>query len=321
MISQLSSLGKTVFDGGSIDASDALFLLELKGNARYDLFHWANRIRLERLGPKVTTCSIISGRTGKCSEDCRFCAQSAHFNTDVQSSVASEADMIQAARRAIENGVDNFGIVTSGKRLTDDDIKELAPVIETIQQEGNISCCGSLGCINREQAGRLYELGIRHYNHNLETSRSYFPKIVTTHTYDDRINTVKAVKAAGMEICSGGIIGMGETLQDRVDLAVTLRELSVDCVPINFLNPIAGTPLAGAEPVSPLTALQTIAMFRFVLPDKHIKIAGGRENCLRDMQSWMFYAGASSTMMGNYLTTTGRDIQQDQQMLKDLEVL
>ncbi len=318
---RLTSLGEAVLNGQDIGCEDALFLLELKGNDRYDLFHWANRIRLERLGPQVSTCSIISARTGKCSEDCRFCAQSSHFNTDVQTSIADKDQIVEAAKTAIDNGVDKFGIVTSGKRLTEDDIEQLGPVIGEIQRTGQIGCCSSLGCISPEQAARLYELGIHHYNHNLETSRRYFSKIVTTHSYDDRIGTINAVKGAGMEVCAGGIIGLGEGLEDRVDLAITLRELAVDCVPINFLNPIEGTPLAGAEPVSPMTALQTIAMFRFVLPDKHIKVAGGRENCLRDMQSWMFYAGASSTMIGNYLTTTGRDARQDRQMLKDLEVL
>jgi biotin synthase len=160
----------------------------------------------------------------------------------------------------------------------------------------------------------------RPYNHNLETSRRFFNQIVTTHSYDDRIATVLAAKQAGLEVCCGGIIGMGETLEDRVDLALELRKLEVDSVPLNFLNPIAGTPLEDQEPLAPMEALQTIAVFRFILPDKQIKIAGGRENCLRDLQSWMFYAGASSTMIGNYLTTKGRSPDDDFQMLADLEL-
>jgi biotin synthase len=185
---------------------------------------------------------------------------------------------------------------------------------------GHTACGASLGTLTAEQARRLAAAGVRNYNHNLETSRRFFPQVVSTHGYDERIATVKAAHAAGMRVCCGGIIGLGESLADRVELALTLRELPVESVPLNFLNPIPGTPFEHNPPLAPLEALQTVAMFRFVLPERQIKIAGGRESCLRDLQSWMFYAGADSCMVGNYLTTRGRDLAADMRMLADLDL-
>ncbi|MBN1764476.1 MAG: biotin synthase BioB [Sedimentisphaerales bacterium] len=313
-------MAHTLLNGRAINHEDALYLLQLEGEDRFDLFYWANRIRLEFIGPEISLCAIASVHTGSCSEDCRFCAQSSHYNTNVTSQSLDAEQLLTAANQAGQAGADCFGLVSSGRRVTNADIEKLGPIIRKITESNSMRCCASLGCITGEQAGQLYAAGIRRYNHNLETSRNFFPQVVTTHTYDDRLTTVKAVKDSGMQSCCGGIIGLGESLQDRVDLALALRELDVDSVPLNFLNPIPGTPLADNEPLSPMTALQTIAMFRFVLPKKHIKVAGGREQCLRDLQSWMFYAGANSTMIGNYLTTTGRPAHQDHQMLKDLEI-
>jgi len=318
---RIADLAQNVLAGKSIDRSDALYLIQLKGQDRYDLFYWANSIRHQYLGDKISLCGIISAKTGTCSEDCRFCAQSARYQTSVNKEVANIQTILSAAESAARNQAHHFGIVASGSAHTDQDIEALSEPIAKICSIKDLECCAALGCITESQAKRLFQLGIRRYNHNLETSERFFPQVVTSHTFKDRIETVKNAQKAGMKICCGGIIGLGETLEDRVDLALQLRELRVDGIPLNFLNPIPGTPFESNPQIPPLEALQTIAVFRFILFDKPIKIAGGRETCLRDLQSWMFFAGASSTMAGNYLTTQGRDAEKDLQMFEDLEFL
>ena len=319
---RIAEIARGVLDGREILWHEALFLLRfpLEQLQIGELFYWANRIRLARFGPEITLCAIASVRTGRCSEDCRFCAQSSHFNTDIKPQSMAPDQLLTAAERACSAGAGCFGLVSSGRGPTDQDIERLAPVITSLSRTGRIQCAASLGCLTYEQAHRLYELGLRRYHHNLETSRSFFPNVVMTHTYDDRLDTVNAACRAGLQVCCGGIIGLGEAIEDRVDLAFALRDLGVDSIPLNFLNPIPGTPFANREPVSTLTALRTIAMFRFVLPDRHITIAGGREKSLRDLQSWIFFAGAGGVMVGNYLTTSGRDLRQDLQMFTDLNL-
>ena len=317
---RVGELARGVIAGNEIGREDALFLLGLAGNERYDLFYWANRIKSARFGDTVSLCSIASVRTGGCSEDCRFCAQSSFYDATAAAACPGSDDLLAAAKAAEAAGTCCFGLVASGRGPTDDDIERLGPVIAEIGRETGLTCCASLGCLTERQAERLFELGVRRYNHNLETSERFFGEVVTTHSYADRVATVRAAGAAGMEVCCGGIVGLGETAEDRVDMAIALRELGVSGVPLNFLNPIPGTPLAGNAVLTPMEALGVIAMFRFVLPDRQIKIAGGREKCLRELQSWMFFAGASSSMIGNYLTTLGRDVEMDRQMLVDLQV-
>jgi biotin synthase len=317
---RIADLARCVLQGNSINQDDALALLSADGLPRYDLFYWANRIRVERFGPNLSLCSIASVRTGSCSEDCRFCAQSARYRTSVQNQQLSDDQLLTAAQAAAQSGSGCFGIVSSGLEPTDTEIERLAPVIRRLTASGRIMASASLGLLTSDQARRLYDLGLRRYHHNLETSANFFPQMVSTHTYEQKLATIRAARHAGLQVCSGGIIGLGESLQDRVDLAFALRELDVVSVPINFLQPIAGTPLAHHAPIAPMAALQTVAMFRFVLPDKHLNVAGGRDFCLRDLQSWIFFAGASGAMVGNYLTTTGRPLQRDLQMLADLEI-
>jgi len=321
-MNRISHIARAVLNGEDIPKTDALYLLEIEPAQQeiYELFYWADRIRRARYGPEISLCSIASVATGSCPEDCRFCAQSSHYNTNIKAAHLEAEQLIAAANEARNTGAGCFGLVASGRSPTDEKINNLATVIESIAGSGQLQCCASLGCLSPEQARQLVKLGVRRYNHNLETSRRFFPHVVTTHTYEDRLATIRNAQQAGLEVCCGGIIGMGETIEDRVDLALTLRELEVDSVPLNFLHPIPGTPLADIESLPALTALQTIAMFRFVLPDKNIKVAGGREQCLGDLQSWMFFAGASSTMIGNYLTTRGRVIDDDLQMLADLQL-
>lgn len=315
---KIASLAARVLDGQNINRDDALFLLRITGDDLYDLFYWANRIRLQRYGRQINLCGIASVRTGLCPEDCHFCAQSARYASGVTPQTLDNTQILAAADRAITAGANCFGLVSSGCRPDDDFIEQLAPLIAHVATNRRARCCASLGSLSDSQARRLRDLGITRYHHNLETSLRFFPQVVTTHTYESRLATVRAAKSAGLETCSGGIIGLGESLQDRVDLAFTLRQLDVDSVPVNFLNPIPGTPFEKNPLLPPLAALQTIALFRFVLPDKEIKVAGGRESTLRDLQSWMFFAGASGCMIGDYLTTQGRPLQQDLQLLADL---
>ena len=291
----IARVARAVLAGRSIDRAEALGLLGSGGAAVYDLFYWANRIRLECLGPEIHLCSIASARTGACSEDCKFCSQSRHHQTRVQPSIADAEQLLGAGDEAATNGAHCFGIVSSGSALTDAELDRLAPVMRTIAADPRIGCCASLGTLTDEHARYLRAAGVTRYNHNLETSERFFGQIVSTHRWGDRLATVRAAQRAGMEVCCGGIIGMGETLEDRVDLALSLRELQVDTVPLNFLHAIAGTPLASVPPIPPMQALQTIAMFRFVMPDRRIKVAGGRENCLGDLQSWRVWKGSCNS--------------------------
>ncbi|MBN1845021.1 MAG: biotin synthase BioB [Sedimentisphaerales bacterium] len=316
----ITRLGQTVLAGGEIGRQDALFLLQAPPEHRLEMFVWANRIRRQRFGSRIHLCSIASARTAPCSEDCRFCAQSRHGSGGLVPHTAEPRQLLAAAEQARGWSVDAFGIVSSGRGPVDADITRLESVFREISSGGHLECCASLGCLTAGQAERLKDCGVKRYNHNLETSARFFPRIVTSHRYEDRLATVRAAHLADLEVCCGGILGMGESPADRVDLALTLRELDVDVVPLNLLNPIAGTPLGDIEPLAPLEALQAVAMFRFVLPDKPIKLAGGRERCLRDLQSWMFHAGASGMMVGNYLTTEGRPAEEDFRMLADLQL-
>ncbi len=306
----LADVARRILAGGPrADRDTAAKLLEASsGDGIYDLFYWANCIRLARVGPGIRLCAIVAGKAELCSEDCAFCGQSVHHPAEPSSKsrAASHKQILAAARKADEMGAWAFGLVNSGRGPSDAELEGLAGTIKQLAELGRPLLCASVGILSDSQAVRLYELGVRRYNHNLETSRSFFPSIVTTHTYDDRLATLAAVKRAGMSLCCGGVFGLGESLEDRLDLAETLAQLGPEEVPLNFLNPLEGTPLAGAVPLKPLKILQIIALFRFVLPDAQIKVAGGREVNLRQLQSWIFFAGASGCLVGDYLLTRGR---------------
>ena len=232
---------------------------------------------------------------------------------------ASPDELLRAAAQAADNGAACFGIVNSGRRPSPADLQTVAQTAAAITAKGRIPPGASVGELDSPAAEALFAAGVRRYNHNLETSRRFYAKVVSTHSYDDRLATLAAARQAGMSLCCGGIFGLGETWEDRVDLAMTLRdEVRPEAVPLNFLHPIPGTPLAGVQPLKPMECLHVIALFRLILPRADIKIAGGRCVNLRDLQSWMFHAGATSCLVGNYLTTLGRDVQADRQMIADL---
>lgn len=284
-----------------------------------DLLYWANKIRQKYFGNRIKVCSIVPGRIGGCDQDCAFCAQSARYTTHVgKAKILSDEEILEAAAQAKANGVPHLGIVYSGKAVSDAELTRVEGLVKRIKRTFGISVCAGLGILSADKMKRLAASGVARYNHNLETSRNHYGKIVSTHCYDDRVKTVEAAKAAGLGLCTGGIFGIGENDSDRIDMALELLRLDVDMVPMNFLHPIPGTPLGTTAPLEPKEILRIVGLYRFILPKTHLKVAGGRLVNLRDLQSWVFYAGATSIMSGNYLTTAGRAVKEDLQMLKDL---
>lgn len=320
MKQRIDCLVERILTGGKLAPEEALELASTALHELPDLFAAANRIKAHFVGNQVHLCSIINAKSGRCGEDCAFCAQSSHHVTETPIFPLVDEDAItSAARDAAQRGSGCFGIVTSGTSIgPGEELERICIALRRIRSETGIDPSCSLGIIDQETAVRLKAAGAVTYHHNLETARSFFPSICTTHDYEEDIQTIRNARQAGMKVCCGGIFGMGETMAQRVELALTLRELEVDSVPINFLNPIPGTRLADANFLTPLECLHIIALFRLILPKKRITVCGGREINLRDLQSWMFFAGANGTMIGNYLTTSGRDEQQDRQMLNDL---
>ncbi len=304
----------------NISYDEACYLMEISGNEIYDLLYWANHIRYDSFKNVISSCSIISAKQGSCSEDCKFCSQSTHYGTDISSfPLIKKEEISEAVENARKFKVNSIGVVTSGYSLAEDkDFNRICDYVHELSKEDGIPIHTSIGTVTNEMAEKLVSSGVEMINHNLETSEKYFPNVCTTHSYEERVETIKNAKKVGMGVCSGGIFGVGEGVEDRLDLAFALKALDVDAIPLNFLNPIENTPLSFEKPLDPMEILKIIAVFRFIFPDKEIKIAGGREANLRDLQSWMFYAGANSTMIGNYLTTKGKSAHEDLQMVKDL---
>lgn len=285
-----------------------------------DLIALANKVRQDRVGQSLELCSIMNAKSGLCAQDCKFCAQSRRHSTGITTyPLKNKAEMIAAAKRAKEIGAGRFDIVTSGNKLSKEELNVVADAVWEITNKIGIKMCASLGKMNEDELSLLKKAGLSRYHHNLEASPKYFNKIVTTHTFADRIKTIMAVKKAGLEVCSGGIIGMGETLDDRIDLALMLKELDVDSVPINILVPIKGTPFEAVNPLSADEAIRTIALFRIILKDKIIKIAAGRESVLKDYQIQAFMAGANGMLIGGYLTIKGSSIDEDYALITQIK--
>lgn len=320
--SRISELGQRVLNGGSITREEALFLFNLEAASDiFDLMSWANRIREHYKGNKIHLCSIINAKAGNCSENCSFCAQSSFYQTgSPKYGFVDPEPLLEAAEEADNHNLTALGIVAAWRGLNEGPmLDEVCERIRDLKAKGKVRPDASLGLIKSQKvADRLKEAGLECYGHNLESSRNYFPFHCTTHTYEDRLQTIKYLKNAGIKICSGGIIGMGESREDRCDLAFELKEIGANVVPINILNPIKGTPFENYPPLPPMEILKTIACFRFILPRQEIMIAGGRTINLRDMQSMIFTAGASALMVGNYLTTLNQPVEKDLQMIKDL---
>lgn len=302
-----------------MDRNQVNSLLEL---GILELISLANQTRKEYIGSNIELCSIMNAKSGLCSQDCKFCAQANRHNTDITTyPLKTKQEMLKAAKRAKDIGAERFDIVTSGETLSKEELNMVCAAIRDITRKIGIKMCASLGSLDEKALYLLKEAGLSRYHHNLETSPRFFPCVVTTHTFQKRIETIKAAKRVGLEVCCGGIIGLGEREEDRIDLALILKELDVDSVPINILVPIKGTPLEKKEPFSCAEAIRTIALFRIILKNKIIKVAAGRESILKDFQALAFMAGANGMLIGGYLTLKGRDVAEDGKLIEEIKRL
>ena len=316
-MSKISITGRIIKDAGeSVSYEDACKLADIEGN-NIELIIYANKLRMNYKNNSVFTCSIINAKSGLCSQDCAFCAQSGRHKTGVEVyPLLSEEKLVENALRMEDAGATTYSMVASGFSPTDKELDTFIGAASAIKKKTSLSICTSIGVLTESTAKKLKECGVSTCHHNLETARSYFDRICTTHDYDDDVQALKLAKSAGLKLCSGGIFGLGEPWSQRVELAFTLKELDVDSIPINFLNPIAGTRMENMPLLSPMEALKAIALIRIINPKKEITICGGREKTLKDFQSWVFLAGANGLMIGNYLTTKGRSIDMDMDMIE-----
>ncbi len=298
--------------------------LELVHSTEDSLFTCASHLRQKTFGNKVELCAIINARSGHCSMDCTFCSQSIHHNTKtITFELLSQEEILARLNMLAKYPLQRVGLVTSGGVLQDNNLTNIIEILENLPSHWQGKLCASLGKLNSKALARLYKAGLKRYHHNLETSRNYYPKLCTTQTWDERLKTVKRAQEIPLSICCGGIFGLGESWEDRIDFALTLRENNVKHVPINFLHPHAGTPLAKQNILDASEALRIIAIFRHILPTASLRICGGRPLILAKRQEEVFAAGANALMTGNYLTTTGNGIEDDCIMIQEqgLEIL
>lgn len=284
-----------------------------------ELMRHALAVKLARRGRAVSLCSIINAKSGKCSENCRFCVQSAHYATDAPVyPLKGMREIVAAAAEAKRIGASHFSLVTSGRGLPAREIPQIAAMIRAIRQEVGITVCASLGILDQAALAEFKAAGLARYHHNLESSREFFPQVCTTHTFDERLATIAAAKAAGLEVCAGGIFGLGETEADRISMALSLKECGVDSVPLNLLIPLPGTPMAATAPLGVAEVLRAIALYRLILPAVPIRLAAGRESVLRDFLGAAFLAGADGMMIGGYLTQRGRLPEEDHRFIAEV---
>ncbi|MCI8269095.1 MAG: biotin synthase BioB [Lachnospiraceae bacterium] len=311
----VKTLGNEVLAGKRISAGEALWLYS---QPLEELSEIADGIRQHFCSNRFDICTIINGKSGRCSENCRFCAQSAHNHTDAAEYPLLEAEeILEQARANDRQGVLRYSIVTSGKRLSDPEVDRMCEAVQQIRAETGISVCVSFGLLNEGQYRRLKAAGVVRVHNNLETSRRNFPNICTTHTFEDKLCAIRAAQAAGLFVCSGGIMGLGETVEDRIDMALTLRELGIKSVPVNMLNPIPGTPFEKNERLTPEDMQRIVATYRFILPDADIRLAGGR-GLMPDKGSACFRSGANAAISGDMLTTAGITVETDLRLLEKL---
>ena len=304
--------------GIGVSEEEAEAITALRDEAELgELFATAEAVRLHHHGTFVNTCGISNAKSGRCPEKCNFCSQSAHFKTAAPTYTTKSADeIVGEAKAAFEGGVREFSIVMAGRQIDKEaDLSVLEEAFGRIRAETGVQTCASLGLMSKPDLQRLKDAGMQSMHHNLETARSFHPNIVESHTYDDEVETIRNAKELGMYVCSGGIFGMGEGWEHRVEMAADLRALDVDSVPINFLNPRPGTHLAEQHDLSPLDCLKIIALFRLMLPTKDLIVCGGRQVNLGEREVDIFKAGANGVMMGNYLTTPGAAMAQDQALM------
>ena len=319
-MSKIKQLQQKSIKGKPLTFEEAVWLIKRPEHETLELIYAANGIREHFKGNKVKLCSIVNAKSGRCSENCMFCSQSAHHKTKVDVyPLISSGEMYKSAKKAKLTGATCFGIVTSGKGIrSEKEIDDICDAVSKISKKLKMDHCTSVGMLTEAQLKRLKSAGLRKFHHNLEAAKSFFDKVCTTHKFEDRVNTVKSAKKAGLRICCGGIFGLGETLEQRVELAFQIKELDPESVPINILNPVKGTRAEKLSIMEPLQVLRLLATYRFILPDKDIGIFGGRELSLGHLQPLMFIAGANMTLLGDYLTTAGNTPEEDIKMITDL---
>jgi len=311
----IQDLKKKILKGNYITKEEALLLCN---QPLKDLGDAANEIREYFCGNKFDICSIVNAKSGMCSEDCKYCAQSAYNKTDVQIHDLLEKDeVVKLAKYNSSKGIIRFSIVASGKKISNEELEQICDIITAIKAETSIRICASLGLLNENQFIKLKNAGVTRIHNNLETSRNYFQNICTTHTYDDKIKAINAAKNAGLNVCSGGIFGLGESMEDRIDMAVDIRELDILSIPINVLIPIKGTPLENNKILSNEELCRIVAIYRFILPNSYIRLAGGR-GLLNDKGLKSFQSGSNAAISGDMLTTKGISIDYDMSMIKKL---
>lgn len=311
----LNELTTEVLNGRQITKEEALFLYE---QPLPELCENADKIRQQFCADQFDICTIINAKSGGCSENCKFCAQSAaHPSCTEKYPLLSKKEILAQAKLDHEQGILRYSIVTSGRRLSDAEVDEMCEAVREITEEVGISVCVSFGLLNEQQFRKLKEAGVTRIHNNLETSRRKFPDICTTHSFDDKVQTIRAAQAAGLSVCSGGIMGLGESAEDRIDLALSLSELGIKSVPVNMLNPIPGTPFGNNEKLEEEEMRRIVAVYRFILPTASIRLAGGR-GLLPDKGKGCFTSGANAAISGDMLTTAGITVKTDMELLKEL---
>ncbi|MDH4129172.1 MAG: biotin synthase BioB [Spirochaetota bacterium] len=318
-MTEINYIKDKVLSGEEINKEECEILIK---SDNYNLFTAANQIREHFIGREIILCSIVNAKSGFCSEDCSFCGQSSQFITESPKyKLLDFKELKSNIDKAYKNGASEFSFVTSGRRINTKELELVAKAIKYTKENTSMEACSSLGLLTEDELNYLKDNGMDHYHHNVETSRSHFSNIISSHTYDEEINTIRNAKNIGLHTCCGGIFGLGESWNQRLELAFDLRDIDIDTVPINFLNPIKGTILESQTLLKPFEALKIVAIFRFIFPTKNVMVMGGRERVLRDFQSWIFFAGANGMLLGNYLTTKGRSVNDDLKMIEDLGLI
>jgi len=304
-----------VLDGAFLSKEEAMIIADAPLE---EIRAAANEIREHFCGNNFDICSIINGKSGRCSENCKYCAQSAFYDTQIEEYPLLDTEtLVEQAKYNDERGVLRYSIVTSAKKLTDQEVDKVCESIRTIRKKTGIAVCASFGLLDEKQFIKLKDAGVSRVHNNLETSRRNFPNVCTTHSYDEKIETIKAAQRAGLNVCSGGIMGLGETMEDRIDMALTIRELGIRSIPVNMLNPIPGTPYENNEKLTNEDMCRIVAVFRLLVPNASIRLAGGR-GLLKDKGVKCFQSGANAAISGDMLTTSGISIKQDMKILDEL---
>lgn len=314
----IKALYNRVIGGYLITREEALFLYK---EDLGDLTRYADMIRDHFCGNQFDMCTIINGKSGLCSENCKFCAQSSHYNTGSKVySLLSEEEILADAKKNADQGVMRYSIVTAGRSLSDGEVDRMCQIIRRIKEEVHISVCVSFGLLKEDQFRRLKEAGAERVHNNLEASENFFPSVCTSHSFSDKVQAIRAAQAAGLDVCSGGIMGLGEGIEDRIDMALSLRDLGIESIPVNMLNPIPGTPMEKYESLDEKEMQRIIAVYRFILPKAFIRLAGGR-GLMRDKGKACFMSGANAAISGDMLTTAGITVDKDKKLLEELDYM